>query len=79
MPETIPQFKVTDPLDDPPRAFVRTQPTISLAPSSGKVQRARVGHRETRGLVREDDFAGTRQATDSFSPASVRVALLSRS
>ena len=33
--------KVTDPADDdPPRAFVRTQPTISLAPSSGNVQRA---------------------------------------
>jgi hypothetical protein len=26
--------------DDPPRAFVRIQPTISLAPSSCNVQRA---------------------------------------
>jgi|HubBroStandDraft_1064217.scaffolds.fasta_scaffold36563_3 hypothetical protein len=40
MVKTIPQFKVTDPADDPLRAFVHIQPTISLAPSSGSVQRA---------------------------------------
>jgi hypothetical protein len=39
MAETIPQLKVTNPAnDDPPRAFVRTQPTIS--PTSGNVQGA---------------------------------------
>jgi hypothetical protein len=39
MAETLPQFKVTNPAnDDPPRAFVRTQPTIS--PTSGNVSRA---------------------------------------
>jgi hypothetical protein len=41
MAKTIPQFKGTEPVDDnPPRAFVRIQPTISLAPSSGNAQRA---------------------------------------
>jgi hypothetical protein len=41
MAKTNPQFKLTDPADDdPPRAFVRTQPSISLAPTSGNVQRA---------------------------------------
>lgn len=41
MAKTIPQFKMTNPAeDDPPRAFVRIQPTISLAPSSCNVQRA---------------------------------------